>query len=241
MKSANQTDAIGTEDAMDVDSTQGPVPPRKGPVPPPQDPPELLILAPNLLRLEEHEKFRDTDDNVLEIETRGERNRNHIYFKVTDVMRAFDFPSLNNNLHKDHTQFQRGEHYQTFFVPRGEAEREERSRQEGYTVPLELMQNSAQPAEEAIPSMKARAAHTSKREDQLFLTYHGVVTVLYTQRRNKTAKHFQTWAEERLFTLQMGTPEDRLSLAKDAMGVPTDAMKDALSTRRGVHFSNMMP
>lgn len=71
-------------------------------------------LAPEIIYLEDSEKFKDNDGNIIEIETRGERNVDKIYFKVKDVMKEFDMESLNRNLtdiksafvvEKDYTYF----------------------------------------------------------------------------------------------------------------------------------------
>ena len=50
--------------------------------------------APNIIHLNDNEKFRDEDNNILEIETRGERKVNNIYFKVKDVSDKFNINHL---------------------------------------------------------------------------------------------------------------------------------------------------
>jgi hypothetical protein len=72
--------------------------------------------APSVLELEDAEKFRDADGNIVEIETRGERNRNKIFFKVKDVMTAFSMPSLDHTLRDTTSNYERGLHYNVFFV-----------------------------------------------------------------------------------------------------------------------------
>lgn len=58
--------------------------------------------APSLLYLEDEEKFKDADGNVVEIETRGTRTPKGIYFLAKDVSDGFEIPSLNTTvLHKD--------------------------------------------------------------------------------------------------------------------------------------------
>jgi hypothetical protein len=48
--------------------------------------------------LDDGEKFHDASGNVIEIETRGERDRKKIYFKVKDVSVGFGMPSLSRNI-----------------------------------------------------------------------------------------------------------------------------------------------
>lgn len=72
--------------------------------------------APPILELEDAAKFRDADGNIVEIETRGERNRNKIFFKVKDVMTAFCMPNLDCTLRDITSNYERGLHYNVFFV-----------------------------------------------------------------------------------------------------------------------------
>ena len=59
---------------------------------------EEIVEAPRLLILNENEKFKDADGNIIEIETRGERLEDKIYFKCKDVSVGFGMPNLNNNI-----------------------------------------------------------------------------------------------------------------------------------------------
>lgn len=77
---------------------------------------ELVEKSPPLLSLEEHEKFKDADGNVLEIETRGEKTQNGIFFKVVDVMKAFDMPNLKDSLINTTSCYSRNDDYFVFFI-----------------------------------------------------------------------------------------------------------------------------
>ena len=46
-------------------------------------------IAPDIIVLEDGEKFHDEHGNVVEIETRGSRKVDGVYFKVKDVMAGF--------------------------------------------------------------------------------------------------------------------------------------------------------
>ena len=50
--------------------------------------------APSILYLNDDEKFKDDNGNVVEIETRGERTAKGIYFLANDVSSVFEMPSL---------------------------------------------------------------------------------------------------------------------------------------------------
>ena len=66
------------------------------------------------MELEDEEKFHDTDGNILEIETRGERDVDKIFFRVRDVMKRFDMPKLTDALHNPTCNYERGLHFTTF-------------------------------------------------------------------------------------------------------------------------------
>lgn len=55
-------------------------------------------LAPKIIHLKEHEKFKDDNGNIIEIETRGERKNDKIYFKLNDVSAGFDMGKLQDTL-----------------------------------------------------------------------------------------------------------------------------------------------
>jgi hypothetical protein len=58
--------------------------------------------APELLVLDEEEKFRNVEGKTFEIETRGKRNSKSVYFLANDILDAFEIRNLKNSLtHKD--------------------------------------------------------------------------------------------------------------------------------------------
>ena len=66
-----------------------------------------VALAPDIIHLEDNEKFKDTDNNIIEIETRGSRQVDDIYFKVKDVMIGF-------KIDKRSFGYKENEHYNYF-------------------------------------------------------------------------------------------------------------------------------
>jgi hypothetical protein len=75
---------------------------------------EIILEAPNLLLLDDNEKFKDADGNIIEIETRGTKEIKNIYFKVTDVSKIFDMKYLNDALNKKDGGYIKNIHYKTF-------------------------------------------------------------------------------------------------------------------------------
>lgn len=71
-------------------------------------------MAPPLLLLEDEEKFRDCDGNICEIETRGQKCRDKIYFKVSSVGEYLQLPSLDRDILNVSSGYVRDIHYITF-------------------------------------------------------------------------------------------------------------------------------
>jgi hypothetical protein len=139
--------------------------------------------APPILHLSDAEKFHDVDGRVIDIETRGERDRKNIYFKVKDVSIGFEMPRLNDTLTRERG-FDRDIHFTAF-------KREIRSVNDG----------------------------SKPYKTTLYLTYKGLLRVLFVS-RNKHVDKFQDWAEEKLFTIQMGSKEQKVKLGTDLCNIP---------------------
>ena len=149
--------------------------------------------APPILYLDDSEKFHDADGSVIEIETRGERDRKKIYFKVKDVSVGFGMLRLNDTLTNKERGYERGIHYNTF-------KREFRH----------------------INDVSKNTNKQSKTT--LYLTYRGLVRVLMVS-RNKNVDKFQDWAEEKLFTIQMGTKEQKVKLGAEILNTSPRTLK----------------
>lgn len=63
---------------------------------------------------------------------------------------------------------------------------------------------------------------------ELFLTYEGLLHVLFASHNNKT-KSFRKWATETLFTAQMGTKEQKQKLSCKLLGTDADVIKEVFS------------
>ena len=148
--------------------------------------------APPLLHLDDSEKFHDADGNVIEIETRGERYRNKIYFRVKDVSVGFEMQSLSRNI-LCFKAYERGLHYTTF------------------------------KRETTLHSMEYKNTNKPSKTT-LYLTYKGLLRVLFVS-RNKHVDKFQDWAEEKLFTIQMGTRDQKVKLGAEVLNTSPRTLK----------------
>ena len=63
----------------------------------------------------------------------------------------------------------------------------------------------------------------------LFLTYEGIIKLLYVS-RNNNAKFFRDWATEKLFTIQLGTENQKDELASSLIGVNHNTIKNVFKT-----------
>lgn len=74
-----------------------------------------LKEAPGILVLDDEEKFHDNEGNVVEIETRGEREHDKVYFLAKDVVTAFKMPKLMDTLtDKRRDGYKNNIHYRYF-------------------------------------------------------------------------------------------------------------------------------
>lgn len=161
--------------------------------------PNFVPHAPDIINLDDAEKFKDADGKALEIETRGERKHDKIYFRVKDVAEGFGMNT--DKLHdtivdKRYDGYNENTHY-TFFMCRNPGSRE----------------NSSNNARKPI----------IKKE--LFLTYLGLLRLLFVS-RSKNAEQFAKWASEVLFTVQLGTRKQRRGLVASMLGVDAQTVKD---------------
>lgn len=151
-------------------------------------------MAPSLLKLEDSEKFRNAEGQVIDIETRGVRSPRGIFFRVTDVSRGFGIKSLKNSLLHPNPSYQRTRDFITFRVP--------------------------------VDNVNLG---TNMTRTSLFLTYIGLLRVLFVSRNNNT-EVFYEWATERLFAAQMGDRSQRAHSAAQLLGVSYQSIIDVYDT-----------
>jgi hypothetical protein len=145
--------------------------------------------APPVLYLDDAEKFHDADGNVIEIETRGERHEDKIYFKMKDVSVGFGMPRLNDTLTNKERGYTRNIDFKTMFI------RSKHINDVSWTI-----------------------------KKCLFLTYEGMLRVLFAS-RNKNATLFRKWATNKLFTIQMGTRDQKMKLGAEVLNTSPRTLK----------------
>jgi hypothetical protein len=102
-----------------------------------------------VIQLEDHEKFKDNDSNILHIETRcTERKPGCVFFKVNVVSIVFDMPKLQDALIHGNSKYIKNIDYKYF--------------------------SCVSPVKNGTKTSKK-----IKVENKMFLTYEGMLRVLF--------------------------------------------------------------
>jgi hypothetical protein len=161
--------------------------------------------APDIIVLNDNEKFTDNNGNVLNIETRGEKKEDMIYFNVNDVSTEFGIPRLRSVVVDKNKSYNELIDYKYFTC---------------------LYDTKSVSVKKNITNNKIKSSK------ELFLTYSGILRVLFVS-RNKNVNDFRKWATTQLFTIQMGTVEDKKNLSDKLLGsnakICIDVMKRSSS------------
>jgi hypothetical protein len=155
--------------------------------------------APEIVDLEDEEKFIDENGNVLEIETRGSRECDKIYFKVKDVSIGFDMDNLQNIIIKNNTKYTSDIDYKFFMCNKKN-------------------------------NVLIKTGKKQQVTKELFLTYEGMLRVLFVSKNNKV-NQFVKWATEKLFTIQMGTQIQKTELVSKILGTNATNVIEVFNTQ----------
>ncbi|BCS83741.1 hypothetical protein QLL95_gp0382 [Cotonvirus japonicus] len=160
---------------------------------------EIITMAPGIIKLTKKEKIKDDKNKIIEIEVRGTRDPKNIYFKASDVSKGFNLLNLCDILTKKNTKYEEGKDYKYFYLE---------------NTPNNLRGNK-----------KIKDKKPLKR---IFLTYEGLIRVMYVSRSNRASK-FLYWATETLFTAHLGTKEQKTMLCSKLMGINAEIVKEVFN------------
>jgi hypothetical protein len=158
--------------------------------------------APPVIELEDNEKFRDSEGKIVEIEARGERKIDGVYFKVRHASTAFGMDRLQDVLIAKRSGYEEGIDFVYFFV------------------------KNDFPISDGKKKTKTKYFEQIKKE--VYLTYRGMLRVLFASTSKKT-NQFLKWATETLFTAQMGEKEEKEDLAANLLGISPKTLRDVFS------------
>lgn len=160
---------------------------------------EKIINAPGIIKLTKKEKIKDNDGNIIEIEVRGTRDPENIFFRVSDVTNGFDMPNLYKSITKKNRGYHQNIHYRYFFIDKRDNDGK----------------NKKIKNKKALPK-------------KLFLTYEGLLRVMFVSRNERVSK-FIMWATKTLFTVHLGTKEQKSILCSKLMGITADVVKEVFN------------
>jgi hypothetical protein len=142
---------------------------------------------PPLIELHDFEKFMDDEGNLYNVETRGERSEDKVFFKAKDVARVFDMKKLiTTTLFNKERGYSTPLHYKTFVI--------------------------------SEPIIDGFIPNRNKDGRTIFLTYTGLLKVIYTSRGNPIVERFRKWATKVVYIAHLGTQEQREQLSKQIKG-----------------------
>jgi hypothetical protein len=162
------------------------------------------VPAPEIIQLNDDEKFKDYNGNIVEIETRGEKSRFGIFFNASDISEKFDMPSLVKNITSESSEYKLDTHYKKFS-----------GRCHSHPMGMTPTRNTL-----PLPNIPNENTRTVLRTEY-FLTYKGLVRY-FIRSNNPNAEFFQDWAESKLFAHQMGSVEDKIESIADSLKISTD-------------------
>jgi len=73
-------------------------------------------IAPDILDIDDDEKFKDSNGNAIDIVIRGSREYKNCYFRVKDVSKCFDMPRLQDIIIDHNTSYELNKHYRFFTI-----------------------------------------------------------------------------------------------------------------------------
>ncbi len=140
-----------------------------------------------VIELEEHEKFTDINDKVINITIRGERTKDNIFFKAKDIGDYFNMDDLLRTILNHSSSYQ----YNTDFVLLGKTE-------SGYYNHYEFLK-------------KSRLNH-----NDIYLTLAGFIRVVFVSRSaNANILKVFDWIQTLFFVYKFGSLDEKNELSND--------------------------
>jgi hypothetical protein len=150
-------------------------------------------ISPPIIHLDDDEKLKDDDGNIVEIETCGTKTVDGIYFYGKDVERVFGLSGLHKIVNHPDCRYEEGIHYKKF------------------------IRNDAD-----------NLGNHRNRQITIYLTYHGIVHLLFTC-RHPIAIKFTRWVINVIFVVQMGNNEQKIELFSKSLGFEPRVMQEVLN------------
>jgi hypothetical protein len=141
-----------------------------------------------IITLEDHEKFKDVNGEIFEIEVRGERSKDKILFKAKDLAEFFGMKSLVKNLIDNRKKYQ----YEIDYIILGN----------------QLCDKGAQ-----LESSKINIDRNN-----VFITLIGFIRVIFVSKSgNENIQLMFNWILDLVYTHKFGSTDEREELSKDLL------------------------
>ena len=157
-----------------------------------------LETLPDPIVLDDDERFRTPEGKFFDVDTRGSRKYDEIYFKAKDVGLLFEM-RIKETIFEVTSVYRKHIDYEIFCGDNI------------YSDNTLVQINKKKP----------------DRFNNTYLTYKGLMHAVYTS-RNSVANSFQDWACKILFTYQFGTKEQKIESASKLINVPIKVFKSFL-------------
>lgn len=170
---------------------------------------QVFPIPPMIQLTDDDIGFQSDEGVALNIEMRGERQSDRIFFKAIDVQKYMDLPRVYATITHHTADFVYKDDFVFFAKPN--------ANKEDLAV---VNHDSKQP----------NASHGGSRSDhELYLTFDGLVTLLYRSKGGGYARRWTSWASKILFTTTFGTCEQRLEQAANDLRQPVKQLRDLIA------------
>jgi len=219
----------------------------------------VLPIPPMVQLTDDDIGFQSDEGFTLNIEMRGERQSDRIFFKAIDVQKCMDLPRVYNTMTYDHTSFVYKNDFVFFAKPNANKEdigynnvvtkqtnakedfavvnhytkqtnanTEDSAVQNHYTKQTNATKED--PAYNNVVTKQAFACRGGSRSDhELYLTFDGLVALLYRSKGGGYARRWTSWASKILFTTTFGTRDQRLEQAANDLRQPVKQLRDLIA------------
>jgi hypothetical protein len=203
----------------------------------------VLPIPPMIQLTDDDIGFQSDEGFTLNIEMRGERQSDRIFFKAIDVQKYMDLPRVYPTMTYDHTSFVYKDDFVFFAKPnankkdigynnvvtkQANANKKDPAVVNHYTKQANA--NKKDPAVNNVDTKQANACRGGSRSDhELYLTFDGLVALLYRSKGGGYARRWTSWASKILFTTTFGTCEQRLEQAANDLRQPVKQLRDLIA------------
>ena len=161
------------------------------------EPPATIVKRtyplPKLISIDDDDKgFRNEDGKHLEMEMRGERSKDGIFFKAYDVQKCMDIrSSINDMVQHKTTAYEYNTDYVYFETPSPQTD----------------------PVIHGV-SLGEREDNGGNRTGRtLFLTFPGLMRLLYSKHKSNYILRWTDWADTVLFTCMYGSRDEKIEFS----------------------------